>query len=88
MSSGEATIAEAEAEFDAFNERYEAAKKGKARLTKDDLRIVTMAAGGDAGIMLDIFPAEGVPEEIEDAWREMRSLLPLQKQISDFITGD
>lgn len=73
--------------YDEFIARYEDAKKGKARLTKEDLAIITMASGGDAGIVLEMFPAEGVPEEIEGAWRELRAAMPFQKKISDFINS-
>ena len=42
---------------DAFIRRYDAAKSGKVRLTKDDLRLLVMATQGDATIILGMFPA-------------------------------
>jgi hypothetical protein len=70
---------------DALIARMEDAKKGKVRLSKADLQLIALAAYGDAYALLNSFPAEGVPPEIENEWRELRAILPLQEKISDYL---
>jgi hypothetical protein len=71
---------------DALVARMDAAKEGKVRLSKADLQIIAAAAYGDAYALLDTFPAEGVPPEIENEWRELRAVIPMQQKIADFLS--
>ena len=65
--------------------KMDLAKEGKTRLTQTELQIIAVANFGDARALLNTFPAEAVPEEIEGAWRELRSIQPLSDQVEAFL---
>ena len=68
-------------------DRIKAATNGEGEVTKTDLLLLDAAWDGDAEPILEMLPPEGVPEEIREQWRELRSVLPLRRQIQDFLNS-
>lgn len=87
MSTAEWTEERAFANPDAYIGHLKEAEAGKVRLEKWELRLLALAAFDKVDVLFDMFPAEAVPEEIEGAWREIRSNQPLVRQVEDYLNS-